>query len=553
MAELLLGPILRHVEHDEATIWLETDEACEVRILDYVASTFQVEGHHYALVGITGLEAGASYEYTVELDGERVWPDHHSDLPPSVLRTLSADRGEVRLAFGSCRVSRPHQPPHVLTGREHPDGHGIDALRALALRLASSSSASWPHCLLMLGDQIYADELSPSMLELTRDRREPDGVPTDELADFDEYALAYREAWSEPVIRWLLANVPVAMIFDDHEIEAQWKTSQAWVEEMRAKPWYERHVVAGLMAYWVYQHLGNLSLAELAENDIFRRLHGEDDAGELLREQMANADRQPGHSRWSFSRDLGRARLVAIDTRAGRELEPGRRRIIDDGEWEWVTERATGDFEHLLLASSVPFVLPPALHYAETWVEAIADGAWGTQAARAAEWVRRKGVMDQWASFRHSFDRLGALLEEIAGGERGSPPTTVVMLSGDVHHCYLAEIDFQNEAKPESAVWQCVSSAYRKELEPREKRVMRIANSRSLEIAARTIARLTGTAETRLRWRLLDRPGYENQLGTLSLAQGSARIRVETPDGSDWRHPVLRPVFEHELVIGGET
>ena len=35
-----------------------------------------------------------------------------------------------------------------------------------------------------------------------------------------------------------------------------------------------------------------------------------------------------GHSRWSFARELGDARLVVIDSRAGREVTPGRRELI---------------------------------------------------------------------------------------------------------------------------------------------------------------------------------------------------------------------------------
>ena len=58
----------------------------------------------------------------------------------------------------------------------------------------------------------------------------------DELADFDEYALAYGEAWSEPLIRWLLSTVPTAMIFDDHEVHAEWRISARWLDKMKPSP-----------------------------------------------------------------------------------------------------------------------------------------------------------------------------------------------------------------------------------------------------------------------------------------------------------------------------
>ena len=84
------------------------------------------------------------------------------------------------------------------------------------------------------------------------------------------------------------------------------------------------------MAYWVYQHIGNLTPDVLGREGLIRRIREEPDAGQLLRREMTTADDQVGHSRWSYSRDLGRTRLIVIDSRAGRELDPGRRKVIAD-------------------------------------------------------------------------------------------------------------------------------------------------------------------------------------------------------------------------------
>ena len=74
MAELILGPLLRYVGEDEATVWVETDAPCEVEVLGCVQRTFRVADHHFALVHVTGLEPGTTTPYEVRLDGERVWP-----------------------------------------------------------------------------------------------------------------------------------------------------------------------------------------------------------------------------------------------------------------------------------------------------------------------------------------------------------------------------------------------------------------------------------------------------------------------------------------------
>ena len=78
MSELVLGPLLRYVGEREATIWVETDCACEVEVLAARTPTFEVDGHHYALVRVEGLEPGTSTPYEVHVDGECRWPPAHS-------------------------------------------------------------------------------------------------------------------------------------------------------------------------------------------------------------------------------------------------------------------------------------------------------------------------------------------------------------------------------------------------------------------------------------------------------------------------------------------
>ena len=97
--KLLLGPMLRYVDSQRATIWVETDEACEVEVLNFFAHTFEVAGHHYAVVAIDGLERGQTYPYTVSLDSERVWPEAESAYPPSAIRTTAAGETEPVVSF----------------------------------------------------------------------------------------------------------------------------------------------------------------------------------------------------------------------------------------------------------------------------------------------------------------------------------------------------------------------------------------------------------------------------------------------------------------------
>src|ERR671912_2176118 len=152
--KLSLGPLLRYAGETDATVWVETDAACDVEVLGHMARTFEIEGHHYALLRIKDLEPGETYEYEVTLDGQRVWPEVEHGFPPSVIRTIPPD-GKLNLSYGSCRVSAPHEPPHTLAADADEHGYERDALQALAIRMMGEPHESWPDALFLLGDQIY--------------------------------------------------------------------------------------------------------------------------------------------------------------------------------------------------------------------------------------------------------------------------------------------------------------------------------------------------------------------------------------------------------------
>ena len=544
MARLVLGPLLRHVGAEDATIWVETEAPCEVEVCGCSDRTFEIEGHHFALVHVTGLEPEEARPYDVRLDGELVWP-LDDGWPASCIRTIGDDHG-LRISFGSCRVAHPDEPPWTLTKDEDPRGREHDALRTLAMKMRAQDVEDWPHLLLLLGDQVYADEVPVSTAEFIAARRDPSVPPGYEVADFEEYCRLYEDSWSEPSVRWLLSTVPTAMIFDDHDVHDDWNTSDAWVRGMRGKGWWDARIVGGFMSYWVFQHLGNLSPAQLAEGGLYDAVRSAGDAAALLASRMDTEGRQVGHSRWSFARDLGGARLVVIDSRAGRQVTPGGRELVQDEEWDWIREQALKPARHLLLASSVPFLLAPGLHHVEAFDEALTEGAWGRVGAMLGEKLRRAAVVDHWASFQRTFRKLVDLLDDVAHGRVGDAPASIVMLSGDVHHCYLAEVGFRDAAR--SRVWQAVCSAFRKELAPEEKRVIAFGHSVVAERLARRLARAAGVRPLSLDWRVVERPAYANQVATLTLDGEHASLVVEAVAGDDWRAPGLAPAITRDLT-----
>jgi hypothetical protein len=528
MPELVLGPMLRYVSTHEATVWVQASDACEVEILGHRAQTFCAGSHHFALVVVSGLEPGSSTEYEVRLDGERRWPEADSEFPPSRIRTLPAD-GPMTIAWGSCRVTAPHEPPYTLDAEEDERGIGVDALYVLSQRLQAENPSHWPQMLLMLGDQIYADEVSPRTKEYISARRDPDQTPGPEVLDVDEYTMLYHEAWSQPTLRWLHSVLPTVMLFDDHDVHDDWNTSESWIADMRQTSWWGERIIAGLWTYWIYQHLGNLSPAELEADELYRQVREADDAGPLLRQFATAAEREGGGGLWSFSRQIGGSRLLVLDGREGRVLSDGQREMMDDDQWAWVTEQVTGDYDHVLLANTLPVLLAPTLHYIEAWNEAVCQGAWGRWATGWSEKLRQALDLEHWAAFQPSFHRFISLVAEVGSGRLGAAPASIVMLGGDVHQAYLEHVGFRSDRGVRSAVYQAVCSPFRNQLERKQRNFVGIARrSRVVGWLARALARSAGVDDPEVRWRVEQQPTWRNQLGWLEIDGRRLAITVET-------------------------
>ena len=119
MPEVRVGPLLRHVGETDATIWVETDKPCRVEILGHSTDTFEVDGHHFAIVCVEGLDPAEAHPYEVRLDGDRAWPPDDYEFPQPRVRLMPRN-GDLRLLFGSCRASAPHRPPYTFAGWWHP-------------------------------------------------------------------------------------------------------------------------------------------------------------------------------------------------------------------------------------------------------------------------------------------------------------------------------------------------------------------------------------------------------------------------------------------------
>jgi hypothetical protein len=548
---LVLGPMLRYVDETSATVWVRTAGTARVTVLragrSWSAPTVAVHGGHYALVVLDGLLPGTDDTYEVHVDGIPVWP--RPGMPPSRIRTLDPAR-LPHFAFGTCRTTGSHDA-------QGNKAHGVDALRTLALALRDDPEVTWPDVLLLLGDQVYADTTPHEELEeFMAARRDLDEPPGLEIKDFVEYAELYRLAWSEDVIRWVLSTVPSAMIFDDHDIRDDWNTSWSWRREMRATTWWQERIVSGLGSYWLHQHLGNLSPAELAQEEVWRHVvehvaSGATDELDLTAQVdalAARADAEPSTYRWSYTRALGDCALLVIDSRAARELRPDGRSMLDADEMRWVDEVMNGGVRHLFVGTSLPFLLPPGLHDFEAMDEALAQGAYGRTVARAAEKLRRSIDLEHWAAFNEGFDELFELVMQVARGERGPAPQTVTFLSGDVHNSYLAEVTDPLRLGAQSRVVQAVCSPIRNPM-PRGVRVVMSLFAKSLVRPMRFVAsRSPRVPDPAYPWTVTDGPWFDNNIALVTVhPEALALTWVTGVVEDDPSHPRLQEVYGARL------
>ena len=526
-ASLLLGPLLRHVGATTATVWVQTSAPGRVRVAaaggaTAAADTFTVHGHHFAVCEITGLAPGSVLPYEVFLGGERVWPEPESVFPPSTLRTLDPD-APTRLLYGSCRTPGGDTP-------EGSDRRGPDLLRATARRLAAEP-VEGNLVMLLIGDQVYADEIREPMRAFLRERRTGGGEPADEVVRFDEYAELYRQAWSDPQVRWLLSTVPTLMVFDDHDIRDDWNTSAAWRRAMDDRPWWRPRITSGLGAYWVYQHLGNLSPAERDGDRLWSRVRASGaDAGEEVDAFALRAHEEPESYRWSHRHDIGGVRVLMLDTRCGRALgendpSDGSRSILGALGHAWLDEHLTGGPDHVVVASTVPVLLPPAVHHLEAWNEAVCAGAWGRRLRGPAERLRQALDLEHWGAFRYSFARLADTVSRVARGERGPAPASVLLLSGDVHFSYAAAARHRDAGGDGSVILQLVSSPLRNQMSANLRRAARASASAPVHLAGRIMAWLAGVPRSPLRWRLSTKPYFGNTIGEVSFTGRTARAQ----------------------------
>ena len=325
-----VGPILGAVSTTTASIWGRGTESRvdgtlqrlfgAARIRNISAGTPFGAPQYFKLnpifdmTGVTvlqNLDGATDYEYQVgaiateaefhELGAiHLLWDEAHR----AVFRTASADQTAARsFVFGSCRYLLR------LFGGSLFDSRGDKTFRSINRLIDGDDRIDQ---ILMLGDQIYADDLN----FLFPDQR------------VDEYFRRYRDAFSQPHFANLVRRVPTYMTLDDHEIEDNWPAGCSGGDRLKKFP-------AAMHAYETYQ----LSHSPLFLFRTDGRLSG-----------------SPDHY-WYRFRD-GCCDFFVMDTRTERSYEDDgtRVRIIDEIQMTALKDWLTDSSQRVrFVATSVPF------------------------------------------------------------------------------------------------------------------------------------------------------------------------------------------------------
>jgi hypothetical protein len=195
--------------------------------------------------------------------------------------------------------------------------------------------------------------------------------------------------------------------------------------------------------------------------------------------------------------------------------------------------------------------MPPAIHHLEAWNERTADSSRPLVAA-TAEKIRRAVDLEHWAAFGRSFAALGELFRRLGEGGEGVPahrvgaggayaaPATISVLSGDVHHSYVARADLG--AGTRTPVMQLTCSPVHNQVPAFMRPLMRFSWSRAAARGVRGLARSAGVPRPAWSWKRLAGPYFGNAVSTLRLDGPVATVRVEgtNSDGGPFEVATVR-------------
>jgi hypothetical protein len=137
------------------------------------------------------------------------------------------------------------------------------------------------------------------------------------------------------------------------------------------------------------------------------------------------------------------------------------------------------------------------------------------------------------------------VLRDLAGRASGTAPGSIVLIGGDVHTAYIAEVELGGDQV--SRVYQVVCSPFRNPLPPMQRRVVKLMRSRAAALVARGLARTAGIRRPEADWQFLSSPTFDNSIAVLELDERSATVTISR-SASDEEGPLFEELHVRELA-----
>lgn len=392
MATLVMGPLLGLESETQYSLCFLAEAGCKeagVRINDKVLAATRLadtpKGGFWRAVwqAAPKSKSGTPVEYEILLDNK---PAQDLAGYDKWQFYLPGKKENVLIGYASCNGFSDFK---LLTSTPAP--------YAMWDKLAAEHRAHPFSLLLMGGDQVYADSLwttVPTLKawnELDRGekvRRKASRTMVDQLDRF--YCELYCKQWSRPEVAHMLARVPSAMMWDDHDIFDGWGSYPA---DLQGCEVYQAIYAAATKYFRLFQLRSGANASLL-------------DAG-------------LSHHSWRLS--FRGYQILALDNRATRTQT----QVMSRGQWDRVNEAlAACDSGHLLVMAGVPvvyrdFSFSEAALDATPWEEELTDD-----------------LKDHWRAKAHEGERarlIMRLLDNARLRRQQDPGSKTLILSGDVH------------------------------------------------------------------------------------------------------------------------
>lgn len=301
--------------------------------------------------------------------------------------------------------------------------------------------------LVTLGEMLamYLLVWSPASWQGMPELKAPEGLEAKDAEMYAEETVTLKDFRADlPACRRVMAHLPTAMIFDDHDITDDWNLSLAWEQAAYSHPLSRRVIGNALVAYALNQAWGNR--ARTIGPDILPPVQAAlADPGSEAHETAITTLLE--YEEWDYQWQTSPP-LIVLDTRT-RRWRSERNAHNPSGLLDW--EAATDLQTHLkgkdavLLVSAAPIF---GVKLIET-VQKMFTLAGKPLTVDAEYWMAHSGT-------------ASAILNVF--GHRGTPQHFVI-LSGDVHYSFVYDVELRQTAPSLSGatddgpkIWQICSS-----------------------------------------------------------------------------------------------